>query len=103
MELHALSYLCQSCTPAHTHTNIYYGCSTSVQLSTTTCPILYTCNCVAYLHNHVVISDSYIQGGFRTRDEMCYAFLVYYPRIEMSLGVSIITEDDFRKYLGTLP
>jgi hypothetical protein len=34
---------------------------------------------------------------------MCVSFLMYYPRMEMSLGVSVVMEDDFVEYLGTLP
>jgi hypothetical protein len=48
-------------------------------------------------------TDGVTTGGFSTREEMCFTFLVYYPRIEMSLGLSVITEDDLLKYLGTLP
>ena len=44
-----------------------------------------------------------LQGGLGTREEMCVSFLMYYPRIEMSLGVSLIMEEDFKEYLETLP
>ena len=67
-------------------------------------------------HNHIIGNNNtyrYIckshcnhndlQGGLGTQEEMCFTFLVYYPKIEFSLGASIITEDDFRNYLGTLP
>ena len=44
-----------------------------------------------------------LQGGISTRDEMCLSFLVYYPRVEMSLGLSTITQEAFIEYLETLP
>ena len=44
-----------------------------------------------------------LQGGLSTREEMCLSILVYYPRVEMSLGLSTITEEAFIEYLETLP
>ena len=44
-----------------------------------------------------------LQGGLSTREEMCLSILVYYPRVEMALGLSTITKEAFFVYLETLP
>ena len=63
----------------------------------------YMCSTVIMCTSCCNHSKQLLQGGLGTREEMCISFLLHYPRMEMSLGVSFIMEEDFSEYLGTLP
>ncbi|CAI8042465.1 DBH-like monooxygenase protein 1 homolog, partial [Geodia barretti] len=47
--------------------------------------------------------DKVTLGGLSTRDEMCLSFLFYYPKLEISIALSQIAENELRTYFSKLP
>jgi hypothetical protein len=42
-------------------------------------------------------------GGEATREEMCFSFLYYYPRIDLKYSITKIEDSELRNYLKSLP